>query len=77
MLRTDELTAANVRVVVLRATLVLLLLLLLLLLLGWLRELVSYVGEVLDGASALAVIRGPDEEKPIAELVNLNHNLET
>ena len=76
MLRTDELTAANVRVVVLRATLVLLLLLLLLLL-GWLRELVSYVGEVLDGASALAVIRGPDEEKPIAELVNLNHNLET
>ena len=76
MLRTDELTAANVRVVMLRATLVLLLLLLLLLL-GWLRELVSYVGEVLDGASALAVIRGPDEEKPIAELVNLNHNLET
>ena len=76
MLSTDELTAANVRVVVLRATLVLLLLLLLLLL-GWLRELVSYVGEVLDGASALAVIRGPDEEKPITELVNLNHNLET
>jgi hypothetical protein len=42
---------------------------------SWLRVRPSDLGQVVDGASALAVIGRPDEQKTVSQLVHLNHDL--